>query len=405
MIPIFAWRNMWRNKLRSLIIIGAVTIGIFAGVFLMAFSNGMVNSRVNAVISSEISHVQLHQSGFRVNDQFSLRVSATDSILKKISQTPHVVAVSKRIIINSMIASAETGIGVKITGIDPIQEIKVTNIHSKITEGEYIDKNSRNPAVISEKLAQKLKVGLHNKIIITVQDDEKNITSGAFRIVGIYTTDNLMFDEANIFVRYNDLARLTGISVNEAHEVAVLLDKNENTDAVTQTLSAYFPNLEVKNWLQLSPDAGVLVGVMNQYTYIFTIIILMALCFGIVNTMLMVIMERVRELGMIIAIGMNKVKVFSMIMLETVFLSLTGGTLGIILGWVASKYFERAGINLYFWKEAFGEIGLSSIIYPIIETQAIVFTTIMVIIAGIVSALYPALKAIRLKPTQAIRSI
>ena len=405
MIPIFAWRNMWRNKLRGAIIISAVTVGIFAGIFLIAFSNGMVNSRVDAVISTEISQIQLHKPGFLDNDQFSLFFDANDSLIQKISKFPHVIAVSKRIIINSMVASAETGIGVKITGVDPEQESKVTKLYTKIVEGKYLSETGRNPVFISEHLAQKLKVGLHNKIILTVQDVNKNITGGAFRIAGIYRTDNLIFDEANIFVRNNDLERLTGISQNAAHEIAIALDKNSNTDTVTKNISKAFPQLEVKNWLQLSPDAGALVGAMNQYTYIFTIIILIALCFGIVNTMLMVIMERMSELGMLMAIGMNRTRIFIMIMLETIFLSLTGGVLGISLGWAISKYFEKSGIDLYFWKEAFGEMGFSSLIYPVVETQVIVMTTIMVVIAGIVSALYPALKAMNLKPAQAIHSI
>ena len=259
-----------------------------------------------------------------------------------------------------MVASAETGTGVRIIGIDPENEIKVTDLSSKIISGKYIDSTDHNPVVISERLAEKLKVSLKNKIIITVQDVNKNITGGAFRIVGIFRTDNSMFDEANIFVRGTDLSRLTGLKEHEAHEIAILLNKNE-TDDVTKTLSGMFPNLEVKSWQQLSPEAGYLVSAMNQYMFIFIIVILIALCFGIINTMLMVIMERIHELGMLMAIGMNRVRVFAMIMLETVFLSLTGGISGLIIGYIAIKYFAKAGINLYFWKEAFSELGYSSL--------------------------------------------
>lgn len=403
MIPSFAWRNLWRNKLRSFIIILAVTLGIFAGIFLTAFTNGMINSRIQSIISTEMSHIQIHQPGFLDNDQFSLMIGNADSIVRLVRDTPGVVAASKRIIINSMVASAETVTGVKITGIDPEYEMKVTDLSSKIISGRFLDSTDRNSVVISEKLAQKLKVSLKNKIIITVQDVNKNITGGAFRIAGIFRTDNSMFDEANIFVRGTDLSRLTGLKGHEAHEIAILLNKNE-TDAVSKTLSGMFPNLEVRSWQQLSPEAGYLVSAMNQYMFIFIIVILIALCFGIVNTMLMVIMERIHELGMLMAIGMNRARVFAMIMLETVFLSLTGGITGLILGYTAIKYFAKAGINLYFWKEAFSELGYSAYIYPVIDSKTMSITAILVMIAGIFSALYPAYKALKLNPSEAIRT-
>ena len=274
-----------------------------------------------------------------------------------------------------MVASAETGTGVRIIGIDFENEIKVTDLSSKIISGKYLDAADRNPVVISERLSQKLKVGLKNKIIITVQDVNKNISGGAFRIVGIFRTDNMMYDEANIFVRGSDLSHLTGLNEHEAHEIAILLNKNE-TDNIAKSLSDEFPNLEIKSWKQLSPEAGYLVSAMNQYMFIFIIVILIALCFGIINTMLMVIMERIHELGMLMAIGMNRARVFAMIMLETIFLSLTGGITGLLIGYAAIKYFEKAGINLYFWKEAFSELGYSSFMYPVIDSTTMIITAI-----------------------------
>jgi putative ABC transport system permease protein len=404
MISSFAWRNLWRNKLRSLIIIVALTLGIFAGIFLISFTNGMVNDRIRSIIGLEMSHIQIHQPGFLDNNQFNLLINHADSLTKIIRETPDVVAVSKRLIISSMVSSAEAGAGIRVTGVDPADERKVTLLSSKIIEGKYLDETAKNPVVISESLARKLKVRLKNKIIITVQDVNMNITAGAFRITGIYNTDNLMFDEANVFVNNGDLCRLTGLKRSVAHEIAVLLNNNDKTKVVEKIISEQFPDLEAKDWQVLSPEAGYLVSAMNQYMYIFIIIILLALCFGIINTMLMVIMERVRELGMLMAIGMNRSRVFTMIMLETVYLSLTGGVLGIIFGYGISKYLGHTGINLYFWKDAFAKLGYPSLVYPVIDSGTLVITAIMVIIAGILSSLYPAYRALRLNPSEAIRS-
>src|SRR5665647_72212 len=108
MIPSFAWRNLWPNKLKNFIIILAVTLGIFARIFLTAFTNGMVNSRIQSIISTEMSHIQIHQPGFLDNDQFSLLIANADSVVKLVREAPDVVSASKRIIVNSMVASAET---------------------------------------------------------------------------------------------------------------------------------------------------------------------------------------------------------------------------------------------------------------------------------------------------------
>lgn len=404
MMFILAWRNMWRNKLRSIVIITAVTLGIFSGIFFIAFSYGMMNDRVQIIIGTEVSHIQIHQPGFKDNNQLTDCMADANHIVKKAESAPHVITASKRLIINAMMASAETGTGVVVTGVDPEAEKRVTLLSTKIIEGKYLDSTGRNSIVISERLAQKLKVGLKNKLIITLQDIHQNITGGAFRVVGIYRTDNMMFDEANVYVRNPDLEAFTGLSDSQAHEIAILLTDNEQTDEVALELSGYFPDLDVQTWLQLSPEAGYLVSAMGQYMLIFIVVILLALCFGIINTMLMVIMERMRELGMLMAIGMSRKRVFVMIMLETIFLSLTGGTLGLLIGYATTQYLGRVGLDLYFWKEAFAEMGYASLIYPAIDHQTMWLTAIMIVVAGMASSLYPAYRALKINPSDAIRT-
>jgi len=385
-------------------VIIAITLGVFAGIFIMAFANGMVEERIKAIITTEISHIQIHRPGFKDNNDFSLRIDNANSIIPLIEKTKNVAAVSKRLVISSLAASAETNTGVKILGIIPEEQKNVSNLHTKIIDGKYFEGVEKNPVVIGQKLAEKLKVSVHKKIIITVQDIHTNIISGAFRVAGIYKTDNDLFDEANIFVRYDDLANLTGLKGTEAHEIAILLNKNENTDKVKEQLKNELPDLEVKDWMEISPEAGYLVSAMDQYMAVIIIIILLALCFGIINTMLMVVLERVHELGMLIAIGMSKLKVFGMVMLETVYLSVTGGIIGIASGFIICKHLEKVGLDLYFWKDVYSSFGYSSFIYPVVNLRLIVFTGIMVILMGIISAIYPAFKALKLNPAEATRA-
>ncbi|MBN3034310.1 MAG: ABC transporter permease [Bacteroidales bacterium] len=406
MIWSIAWRNVWRNRLRSSVVVVAVTLGLLAGVFTTAFMRGLSEKRIQDAIRTEISHIQIHMPGFSDNTDFSMFIPAASGLADTLNGIDVIAAATRRIVINSMIASAETGTGVMITGVDPGQEMRVTNIHEKITEGEYFrDYRSNPPVVIGEKLAHKLHTGTDRKVVITVTDIHGNTVQGAFKVAGIYRTDNAGFDERNVFVRFADLAGMTGFHPSGAHEIAVRLHETQETDRAVGMLRELRPDLEVLPWQETSPELGYLTSAMDQYMYIFVMIILLALCFGIINTMLMAVLERVKELGMLMAIGMNRIKIFFMIMLESVFLSLTGGILGIVAGYLISKYYQYHDIHLPVqWVEGFREIGYSATVNTITDLPMVFIIALMVIITGVVSSLFPAYKALRLNPADAIRT-
>lgn len=403
MIWSISWKNIWRSKVRSIVVITAIALGLTAGIFSSAFFTGMVNQRVNQAISNEISHIQIHNPDFKETTDLANYIQKTSEVYDLVKANPEIIGVSKRIVIYSMVASAETAAGVKITGINPDDEKMVSGISTKMIDGEYFEGVSRNPVVIGKKLADKLKVKVRSKVVITLQDMEKNITGGAFRIAGIYESANTGFDENNIYVRDTDLIRLTALPEGVCHEIAILTSDNEMSMVVDDQLKSQLPDLQVENWKEISPEMSYMTEVMGLYNYIFIVIILFALLFGIINTMLMVVLERRKELGMLLAIGMSKGRVFSMIMLETVLLSLTGGILGILMGWAVSGYFGKNPINLSRWGEGYAQLGYDTIVYTTIEPSQFIVVTIMVIFTGIIAALYPAYKALRYDPAEALR--
>ena len=202
-----SWRNVWRNKLRSLVMITSITLGLCAGIFMTAFYQGMADQRIAKAINTELSHIQVHAPGFRQANDITKFMPDAAALRKKIMGLPGVVGVSDRLVIYSMVASAETGSGVKIVGIHPNEEKQATNLHTKLTQGDYFEKDRKNSILIGQKLAEKLKVKLGSKVVITLQDIDNNITAGAFRVVGIFNSLNTGFDESNVFVRYQDLAQ------------------------------------------------------------------------------------------------------------------------------------------------------------------------------------------------------
>ncbi len=404
-----AWKNVWRNKIRSLIVITSITVGLIGGIFYLAFSNGMVQSQVASSIKTEISNIEIHNPQYLVNDETKYNVKNTDQIIAKLKNVKEIASISTRLKSMGMISSATTGAGIVLNGINIKDELKTTDVSEKVIDGTYFKLNIRNPILISKKLADKLKVRVGSKIVITLQNMNDDITYGAFKVIGIYKTENANFDIYNTFIKKEDLAKLINYQSPDATEIAILLNHNDSTDSVTAKLADIFSDqiankeIVVRSWKKIQPMLQMMNDMTIQFTMIFVVIILIALSFGIINTMLMAIMERVREIGMLMAIGMSKFKVFVMIMLETVFLSFTGGLLGLVISWILVQISFKTGIDLSSVAEGLNSWGYSSFIRPELDNVYYLMVALLVIVTAMFASILPARKALKLIPSEAIR--
>jgi ABC-type lipoprotein release transport system permease subunit len=243
-----------------------------------------------------------------------------------------------------------------------------------------------------------------SKMTLTFLDKDQMQTGAVFRIAGIFDIKNSMYEMSQVLVQKEDLAELTGIGAEEFHQLIIRLEDIGNTEVVSTTLAEKLPELEVMHWKEIQPDLAMMTEMVQKFYAIFMVIILAALAFGIVNTMLMVVLERTKELGMLTAIGMNKKRVFNMIMLESVFLSLVGGVAGMIISQVAIGATAKNGINFASYAEGLEAMGYPAHIYPVISTSFSITVTVLIIITGILSSIYPAFKALKLDPAEALRT-
>ena len=405
MIFTISWKNIWRNKLRSSIIIAAIAIGIFGGIFSIACMNGMAEQRVRSAIQTQVSSIQIHNPKFLKNKKLIYSINNSDSIIKIIKQYPSVKAVCKRTVVSAMASTAETGTGIVINGINPEQEINVTTISKKLTSGNYFTKHKKHPILISEKLAEKLKAKVRSKIVITTQNSKGDLIGGAFRVIGIYRTSDSFYDETNVFVLNNDLNKLVYDSSKnyKAHEIAILLIDDKNTQQLSEDLKLKFNDLNIRRWDEVQPDLKMLSSLMLSVSYLLLIVILLALTFAIINTMLMAVFERTHEFGMLMAIGMSKNKVFNMVMSETILLSIIGAAVGVLISILSIYIFHIYGINLAIVSKGLAAFGIDSVIYPVIDSSFYFSLSIMVTITAILASVYPAMKALSNKPVEALR--
>lgn len=403
MLLSLAWRNIWRNKRRSLIIIAAIAIGLLSGLFASAVMFGMGESLINSTIDRDLGHIQIHTKTFEDDKLLIDTIPEAKNILSEIKSQKNVTGSSARLIIEGMISSATSSGGVRITGIIPGDETQVTSIHNQIVEGHYFESDEANQILLGYKLAENLGIRERSRVVLSFQGLDGNIIYGAFRVTGIFRTESTMFDRSTVFIQVDDILPLLE-STPIYHELTIRVNSVQNVDTVYSKLKNSYSNLFVQGWKELAPELKLMDEMIGLQLNIFLGVILFALVFGITNTMLMSVLERVREFGVLMAIGMKRRRVFSMIIIETITLSLVGGIAGMILASISIAYFGVTGIDLSAFAAGMSEWGLGSILYPTLPVYFYISITIMILFTAVLSAVYPALKAIRLKPAAAIRT-
>jgi len=403
MILKIAWRNIWRSVTRSLVVIGAIVVGIWSIIFLVGMVNGMIESYIDNAIKNEVSHIKIHHPEFVKDKESKFYISDIAAVKQSIDTITGIKAVSYKTIINTMIGSSHSSRGISTVGVVPKDEVAVSGVAEHVIEGAYLSDAKKNQILISKRLAEKLKVKLRSKVVLTFQDLENEITMGAFRVVGLFDTGNYMYDETVVFVRQKDINNLLGMN-GYGHEVAIILDDLKEMEMVQQRITKLFPDLLVRNYKEVQPALALFQSQIKMAGVIYMVIFMLALIFGIINTMMMAVLERVRELGMLMSVGMNKVKVFFMIVVETLLLAIVAAPIGLLLGYLTTSYFHKTGINLFFYsEEGMKQFGMDKFIYPNVYTDTYLQLVIAVSLTALLGSLYPAWKAINLRPVEAVR--
>ncbi|NQY12042.1 MAG: ABC transporter permease [Flavobacteriales bacterium] len=404
MIALISWRNIWRNKLRSFMVIIAIALGIWSVSYVMAFINSVGAGIVNSAIENHISHIQIHHKNFKEDMLINLVVPKGAERLNQLASVDNVQSVSSRIIIGQgMLKTAKGNRGVVIKGIIPELESKVTNMDTKLDTGSYFEKAGRNPIVIGRSLAEKMNLKLRSSVVLTFLNTESETVSAKFRVRGIYSTGSSMEDRMNVFVRQADIARILGMT-SEIHELAIVVNDLKQLPATIDEIKNVYPDAIVESYKDVAPLIELMEGQIKINMSVILGIILAAMGFGIINTMLMAVLERMRELGMLMAIGMNKTKIFMMIVFETVMLALIGGPLGLLLGFVSISYSNKVGVDLSIFSSALEQFGIDTIVRPYLEGELYVTTIIAVVLTALASSIYPAIKALKLNPAESIQS-
>ena len=399
-----AWRNLWRNRRRSLIIQSSVVIGVVAIIFLDGLMNGMLYQMLFNQVSSTIAHIEIHKNGFNDNKSVQNFIPDNEIIEKTIQEEPGVKYYSRRVISFGLLSSASNSSGVYIYGVNPPEEINVSSISNSIIEGNYLSGSDRE-IVIGQGLADKLGVSLGDKVVAMTNRDDGKIGSDLFRVTGIYKSFSSEFDKSYIYIPIQNAQTMMNIGDN-IYEFALILNDYKNAQAVTNDLRSRLSyDYEVLSYRDILPLLIIQLDLYKQSAFIITFIVSLALIFGIINTMLMAVFERINEFGVLMSIGMSSSKIFLMIVWEAFILGVIGTIAGFVIAMLLHLIVSNTGINLSMFAASLDSFGLGATIYPQLLIENIINTLVTIPFISVLGAIYPAYKAIKLELVYALRYV
>jgi len=410
-----AWRNLWRNPRRTLIAMAAIGFGYAMLLFVACLMAGLRQQMIETGTSLVLSDIEVHAPGYYPNRSIYQTLGGrqgTDvgALLAAIAADPRVDAASPRVYGYGLVSATHQSAGAEILGVVPDQEQKVTVLHTRIVKGSYLTERMPKGIVMGDKFATTIGVGVGSEIILLTQAADGSMGNDLYTIVGTFHTGLDAIDRGLVLMSLSSLQELLRLPPERIHEVGIKLHAITEATTVAAALGAQLGKtlpVRVRAWPELVPELADYVQFNRGVTFILFFIFFLLAVIGIVNTMLMAVIERTRELGMLMAVGMRPVQVVGLILTEAVGLAAASLVLGGAIGTPLLWYLQVHGLNL---GGAGEEVSLAGVVvgplwYGQQDFTAYTQAALGLAIVALVSALYPALRAARFRPTEALRKV
>ena len=399
-----AWRNLWRNHRRTAIMLGAISVGVWAMIFMTALTQGMVTEMIRDGISALPGHVQVHHPDYRDDPSITNLIPMTDTEIAATFGPAGFSAWSSRIKVPAVITSERDSRGVTLLGIDPVRERDMIFVDYDEVEGRFLESVADRGVVIGRKLADTLDTEVGKRIVLMSQDPDNDIADRGFRVVGLFHANVEAFEETYVFAGKKTLQNMLRVGDRVTEVVVLGKDYRNVEDEYAAVLALVDGDLEVRRWTELDTYLGTMLKVMDGFVLIWVIVIFLALSFGLVNTLVMAVFERVREIGLMLALGMKPGDILGQILIESMLLLVIGLGIGNLLAWLTIKPLE-GGIDLSIVAEGMEMFGAASVLYPQLRLEDVVLANVVVLILGFLASLSPAWRASRYEPIEAITKV
>jgi ABC-type lipoprotein release transport system permease subunit len=399
-----AWRNLWRNHRRTSIMLMAIVLGAWAMIFMTALMRGMVTEVVKDGISALPGHVQVHHPDFGDDPSIVNLIPRSDTELQRKFADAGYLQWATRVRVPAVVTSEYDSRGLTLLGIDPQRERGLTFVDYGAVDGRFLEAPDDPGIVIGAKLARTLNTELGKRIVVMSQDPDNDIADRGFRIVGIFHANVTAFEESYVFAGKSTVQDLLRIG-DRVSELVVLGEDYRDVEpvfAVTQELVD--GDVKVERWYELDPYLGSMLGVMDGFVLVWIVVIFLALSFGLVNTLVMAVFERVREIGLMLALGMRPINILGQIIIESLLLLALGLAIGTALSWATVQPIKD-GIDISIVGEGLDMWGMSSTLYPELLLSDVILANVVVMVLGFLASLSPAWRASHYEPVEAIKKV
>ncbi len=398
-------RNLFRHRRRNLMMLLAIVVAVAGVILTNALIRGMQYDMREAAVANLTGHIKVLAPGYlddpNIEKSFRLAPDWQPDV-----PAGEVEGWAARIRIPAVIMSERETRGIQFVGVDPARE-NISFLGDVTLIGEGLKDAEDGRVLIGVELARQLETEVGRRLVIITQGlDGKNREAG-FRIAGLYDAEGTALEKQFVFTGVGALQKMvnadvvTEVSVKLQDDALVTDDKLELD--VKSRLASFFSTLDVMDWQELEPQAAAMFVYVDSAILIWFLVIMGALIFGLVNTLVTAVMERIREFGMLRAVGMKPSAVVMQVVLESTIIMLVGVSVGIVVGWLLCTAWLGDGIDLSRWSEGIEMAGMRSRLTPRLMGHDVILVTVLSLVFGVIAALYPAWRAVKLKPLEAIR--
>lgn len=400
LLATLAWRNLWRHRWRTLVILFALALGVWSMVTLGALSRGSLEQQLTKAIQNLTGHVQIHAPSYRDDPVIEHRLPAPPAALREVLDGPGVTAWAARVRVPAVVSSERESAGVVLVGIEPRRERGLSFIAEAVTQGRYLDGPDDPGLLLGRKLAERLETGLGRRVVLMSQDAGNDIADRGFRVVGLFDASPEAIETRFVFVGRGVAQELLGLG-DAVSEIALVAPDRDRLEPLLAKLRAAAPGTDVAAWTALEPLLVLTENITDVILVIWYVIVFVAMSFGLVNTLLMAVFERTREFGLFQALGMPPRQILLQVLLESLILLVFALALGNVAAWTTLRALAD-GIDLSAFAEGLEMVGVSPVIYPSLSMGDVTIANALVFVLGLAASLYPAWRAARYVPVQAI---